>query len=259
MTKKSIIYCAHCGEKNLVKDEKCTKCGKKLDAKNHLLFDYLYDHIKSKLKGKVKDNIFSLIKNYIISHLYGTSLLIAIIFSGVVTINSLQYRAHVTNITNKTEMISNNVSSDEVLLSIYTYDDYYAGFEAGTTSGYVITGDLKKAKVVKIKKNSSLNDWCVNNKDDVLCDEVIDIATIDKSLEKTAKEYKDLIKEYVKYYKDNNCDNNMKKCTKYVDYNKKMNDYMNILTGPVKDEDIINKDTKFNKNTDVFISYIGEY
>lgn len=61
------IYCSYCGKENKLEKELCKKCFKKLHPKDHLLIEY----IKSKIKGKYEDSLFSIIKNYIQSHLYG--------------------------------------------------------------------------------------------------------------------------------------------------------------------------------------------
>lgn len=79
--KKNIIYCVYCGEKNNTMDKKCIKCSKKLNPKENLFLDYLQEHIKDDLKGKVENKVFSIIKNFIISHLYGTILTATLIFT----------------------------------------------------------------------------------------------------------------------------------------------------------------------------------
>lgn len=73
------IYCVYCGEKNTSKDSKCKKCKKKLNPKENMLLDYIKDHIK----GDIEGNIISIVKNLIISHLYGTVLTATLIFTVV--------------------------------------------------------------------------------------------------------------------------------------------------------------------------------
>lgn len=83
-----IVYCIYCGTENISGSKKCIKCKKKLDSKEHLWRDYLYSHIKDDLKGNVTDKFFSLITNYVKSHLYGVILTITIVstvITGVVT------------------------------------------------------------------------------------------------------------------------------------------------------------------------------
>lgn len=85
------VYCVYCGTSNKSSDTVCSKCQKKLNPKESLFKDYLIDHIKDDLKGNVKDNIFSLITNFIKSHLYGTIMSVALISaaaSGVVSLKS---------------------------------------------------------------------------------------------------------------------------------------------------------------------------
>ena len=82
MKKKDInsIYCVYCGTKNNKEDKKCTKCNKKLNPKNHLLKEYLVDHIKDDIKCNIEDSIFELIKDWLISHLFGVFTVAALIF-----------------------------------------------------------------------------------------------------------------------------------------------------------------------------------
>lgn len=85
MSKEDIIYCIFCGEKNHTNDKKCSKCHKKLNQKDHLFKDFLYNHIKDDIKGKITDDIFSLLKGFIISNLYGTTLVATLIFATLTT------------------------------------------------------------------------------------------------------------------------------------------------------------------------------
>lgn len=78
---KNIIYCIHCGTKNKIEETKCTKCHKKLNPKDRPLLEYLKSKIKDDLKGNIEDNIFSVIKNYIKSNLYGFILTCSVIAS----------------------------------------------------------------------------------------------------------------------------------------------------------------------------------
>ena len=76
------IYCIRCGNKNDKRSERCNKCHCKLNQKESLWKDYIFDHIKDDLKGKVTDNIFSLLTNFIKSHLYGVVMSILVLIVG---------------------------------------------------------------------------------------------------------------------------------------------------------------------------------
>ncbi len=79
MSKKTMKFCAHCGERHKPTEKICPKCKNKLPIKNGELKKYIKDHIKDNLKGKLTDSSLDLIKNYIISNLYGTILTISVI------------------------------------------------------------------------------------------------------------------------------------------------------------------------------------
>ncbi len=55
-----------------------------MHEKDHLLKEYLYKKTKGKLKGKLEDSFLSVLKNWILSHLYGfvvtVSLIAAVVF-----------------------------------------------------------------------------------------------------------------------------------------------------------------------------------
>lgn len=77
--KDEVIYCVECGEKNAPDTEKCTKCHKNPDPKDHAWKDYW----KEKVGGKIEDNAFDLIKKYIEKHLYGVLMTCSVVFTGV--------------------------------------------------------------------------------------------------------------------------------------------------------------------------------
>ncbi len=99
---KNIIYCAYCGKKNANEDRYCQYCGERLHPKNHHLRDYLYAEVRDEVKDKVSDKLFSLMKEYFVSHLYGFSLLATVIFTVTATVlNQLEPNEEVTYIDEK--------------------------------------------------------------------------------------------------------------------------------------------------------------
>ena len=131
-SKNKKIYCVFCGEKNSSKEKKCTKCHKKLNPKEHLVFDYVKDHIKVKVKGSVQDNVISFLKEFIKNHLYGIMMSATLIFttnSGVIVHNE---NTHIRKVHEKplTLMVSqgicefaNSIKPIEVCQDGYTLED----------------------------------------------------------------------------------------------------------------------------------------
>lgn len=76
---EEFIYCSHCGAANQKSAVVCCDCEKKLNLKGSPLLDFLKDHIKDSLKGKVTDNLVDVIKNFLLSHLYGAVLALCIV------------------------------------------------------------------------------------------------------------------------------------------------------------------------------------
>lgn len=72
MTEKNHkIYCTHCGLELDASVQTCPDCGHPLHDKEHLFRDYLIRHTKDKLKGDAEDKLYEIIKNFLLSHLYG--------------------------------------------------------------------------------------------------------------------------------------------------------------------------------------------
>lgn len=86
MAKKNMLFCANCGERHNLKEKKCSKCGRKLPVKSRLIISYLEDHIKDDLKGKITDKTLSIIKNYLMSHLYGTVLTLTVVLTATTVV-----------------------------------------------------------------------------------------------------------------------------------------------------------------------------
>ncbi|MBQ3393891.1 MAG: zinc ribbon domain-containing protein [Oscillospiraceae bacterium] len=74
-------YCIFCGAELHAGEKICPACGKKTDRKDELLKDYLYRNTKESLKGKIDDTLFEVIKNWLLSHLYGVVLTLTVIGS----------------------------------------------------------------------------------------------------------------------------------------------------------------------------------
>lgn len=72
-------YCIFCGAENDADADVCCACGKTMHPKDHLLKDYLYRKTKDSLKGKAEDSFLSVLKNWILSHLYGLVVTVSLI------------------------------------------------------------------------------------------------------------------------------------------------------------------------------------
>lgn len=86
------IYCSFCGQENKIEDLTCRKCHRFLERGDHPLIDYMENKIKGKFDGEVQNTFFSILKNYIKSHLYGFIMTCSIFASATAMI--------VTGITN---------------------------------------------------------------------------------------------------------------------------------------------------------------
>ncbi len=76
-------YCIYCGAPLSGDSAKCPKCGKMQEDKENLFKEYLWRNTKEKIRGDIDDTLFEIVKNWLISHLYGVILLLTVI--GTVT------------------------------------------------------------------------------------------------------------------------------------------------------------------------------
>ena len=72
-------YCIYCGTVMPKDQERCPDCGKKQDGKENLFKEYLWKHTKEKIRGDIDDSLFEIVKNWLISHLYGLVLLLTVV------------------------------------------------------------------------------------------------------------------------------------------------------------------------------------
>ena len=111
---KKDVYCANCGTKNKINNKKCTKCNKKLNSKLAFFKSFMSDYIKDDLKSNLGDSLVDILKNYIISHLYGIGFLASTIFAVVTVVNyEFEYKdikKELASVTKTSEVfkISNN-------------------------------------------------------------------------------------------------------------------------------------------------------
>ncbi len=79
-------FCIWCGNEINTDSKFCPKCGKKQIEEENRLIDWLVSKTKDKFKGDAESSLIEAIKNFILSHLYGTVMTISIIAASAVTI-----------------------------------------------------------------------------------------------------------------------------------------------------------------------------
>lgn len=99
-------FCIWCGDAIKVDSKFCTKCGKKQTDEENPFIDWLIAHTKDKLKGDAESSLFDAIKNFILSHLYGTVMSIAIIAAAGITVYASEPYIQKYNDSNMPEYMS---------------------------------------------------------------------------------------------------------------------------------------------------------
>ena len=249
---KEYIYCVFCGTKNELDDKKCVKCHKSLHPKNSLFRTFLYKHIKNDLKGKVEDNIISYLKNFIISHLYGIAMSLSIIFTAVVIINNYNPYKIVSSIDD-----IKKASSNEIVVSVYTYDDSCAAdfddelIDIPFTSAGTISGLKRLVYKLIIDKGSSINSWCEKEqKEDLICNE--ELYLYDSIIDTNAKKYREKVLEYASWVRENGISNSKE----YAKWNSLL-DELSYNIVPYDKLEKYDKNSTINKSIDLFVDYIG--
>ena len=97
-------YCIWCGEPGDCRAIFCSKCGKKMDPDENLLIDYLVSRTKSKFKSKAINTVYDALKGYLLSHLYGVTLIISIV--AVTAMNFITEVSGVENISYMPEYVT---------------------------------------------------------------------------------------------------------------------------------------------------------
>ncbi len=253
--KEEYIYCTFCGTKNEETFDNCTKCKKTLHPKNHLFKDFLYDHIKDDLKGKVEDNIFSYLKNFIISNLYGTVMTVSVVFTTAIVVTSaLKPYKTVASFEEINRKMSSN--RNEVTIKVYTYDDScasdYDPFLAGVpfAFGGTISGLRRTMQEITIKKGTTINEYCQSgHESELICVEPVSL--YDKSIEKDAKTYREKILAYATWTKTNSLEDD----EEYYNWNMEIDELSYNLIPD--DLEAIDKDKPIKKSTELFIPMVG--
>ena len=254
--KNKTIYCIFCGAKNISTDTECVKCKKDLHPKNQPIKDFLYRHIKDELKGKVEDNIFSYLKNFIISNLYGVAMTISIIFTAVAIIVSSKSSYKV--VSSIEDINQAKSSSKAIVATIYTYDDScdedfpqeLLDVPFPSAVG-IVSGRKKTATKINFKKGESIANWCSNgHNEDVICN--LPLYVYDSKVEDTAKKYHEKLYEYADWYHTIGINDS----SEYAERSSEVEDLAyELLYGNNLVE--YNKENPIDKSVDLFISEVG--
>lgn len=82
------MYCIFCGNENDETADVCAHCGKTMHPKENLFLEYLESSVKSDLKGKAETKAFTVIRDWLLSHLYGLVVTVMLIAAVVIRVNA---------------------------------------------------------------------------------------------------------------------------------------------------------------------------
>lgn len=122
MYNEEMRYCTECGNANKKSAVVCENCGKKMGVKHYAFLDYLKSHIKDQLKDRATDKIYSVIKNYLLSHIYGTVLTVSVIAVATSAVYA-NYQPHIEEVTEKRQAIETMAQQEEKEPFVFDEDD----------------------------------------------------------------------------------------------------------------------------------------
>ena len=122
MITEEIRYCSECGSVNKKSATVCENCEKKMTVKHYAFLDYLKSHIKDQLKDKATDKIYSLIKNYLLSHVYGTVLTVSVIAVATSAVYA-NYQPHIEVVTEASVVSQQAEEPEEKEPFVFDEDD----------------------------------------------------------------------------------------------------------------------------------------
>lgn len=139
MIAEEIRYCGECGSANKKSAVFCENCEKKLGTKHYAFLDYLKSHIKDELKDKATDKIYSIIKNYLLSHIYGTVLTVSIIAVATSVVYA-NYQPHI-EVANQIPVVSQQAEESEEK-EPFEFDDDDMTYLSHVVSNYDLLADF---------------------------------------------------------------------------------------------------------------------
>ena len=81
-----IYYCTHCGSANKKSAVECCECEKKITTKYRPFYDFLKKHTKEEGTDTAVNTALGIIYRFLVSHIYGIVLTVAIVAASVVTV-----------------------------------------------------------------------------------------------------------------------------------------------------------------------------
>lgn len=92
-----VKYCTRCQTANKKSANVCDDCGRRFSAKYKPFYDFLKKHTIGETKDKISDTLFSCLKNFLMSHIYGLALSVALVVTATSAVYS--YAPHIEKLT----------------------------------------------------------------------------------------------------------------------------------------------------------------
>ncbi|MBE6146863.1 MAG: hypothetical protein E7168_00855 [Firmicutes bacterium] len=162
---KEKYYCSFCGAINDSLKGKCNKCHRKLDSKEHPFLEYLSSKVSDKYVGDLKENAYSIIINYLKSHLYGFILSCSVLITTAsIIVNATEPTNSIQKVTEKPSLMENITYIGEGLTSFELTEKYLTAIKENDKSTiYALQLENNHPEVLNyIKKNPHTNIYSIN-------------------------------------------------------------------------------------------------
>lgn len=177
MRKNKVIYCWNCGTKNDLSNKTCLKCSTDLNEHDFKVAKWLFGEGYDEITGNFIQKLFTLARDFLHLHLFGTTLSIAVIFTFSATVSHYEDTTHnnkeiVQQEYRLTKNENHSVSKEKYCDDGYTLEDgkcikkeiIAATTESICENGYYLNGnkcysDKVYAKNVKYRCIQTIDEY----------------------------------------------------------------------------------------------------
>lgn len=150
ITEEKTVFCSQCGKPN-TDHIKCYACGSNIYGKHSPFLHFLIKHTKEKFKGDLDDKALKIIKDFILSHLYGTIMSVTIVTSVVAMVSGFGLPSHITKVYGGVNHVLKHSGPVVTLLSDGEYEEIRT-----LVNNYTTSADNRLGVPYIIKHNRTL-------------------------------------------------------------------------------------------------------
>lgn len=106
-------YCVWCGNEYDEELKECPHCHKNPNPEENMFLTFLKEKTKDKLKDDTEERTYEIIKNFLLSHVYGVVVTLSLVVAGIVSVSDNNYIHYVEEIPSVLQANFNYVQNNE--------------------------------------------------------------------------------------------------------------------------------------------------